>query len=147
MVRIAAVMLAAMLLAAPAHAEMVRKESAHSVPDTVQRLQAAVKERGLMVFTEIDHAAGAKKAGLELRPTVLVIFGSPVSGTPLMQAEQTMGLSLPLKALAWQDAAGKVWLGYDTPKSVAAERGVGDHAAVARIAGALGAITDAVVKP
>ena len=100
-----------------------------------------------MVFTEIDHAAGAKKAGLELRPTVLVIFGSPVSGTPLMQAEQTMGLSLPLKALAWQDGAGKVWLGYDTPKSVADERGVGDHAAVARIAGALGAITDAAVKP
>ena len=140
-------MVAAAFLASTANAEVVRKESPHSVAVTIERIEAVIKERGLAVFNKIDHAAGAKAAGQELRPTVLIIFGSPAVGTPLIQAEQTMGLSLPLKALAWQDAAGKVWLGYDAPASMAAERGVAkDHPVIGRITGALNGITDAAVK-
>jgi uncharacterized protein (DUF302 family) len=87
-------------LAIPAQAELIRKQSPHSVKETVDRLETAIKERGLTVVVRVDHAAAAKKAGLELRPTELIIFGSAAVGTPLMQQEQTMGLSLPIKALA-----------------------------------------------
>jgi uncharacterized protein (DUF302 family) len=131
----------------PANAELVRKESPYPVSETIDRLEAAAKARGLVIFARVDHAAGAKKVGQELRPTVLIVFGSPAAGTPLIQAEQTMGLSLPLKALAWQDAAGKVWLGYDAPAGMAAERGVPrDHPAIGQITKALGGLTDAAIQ-
>lgn len=134
--------------AAPAAAELIRRESPHPVAVTVDRLEAAIKERKLRIFARVDHAAGAKQAGQELRPTVLVIFGSPAVGTPLIQAEQTMGLSLPMRALVWQDAAGKVWIGYDAPAGVAAERGVAkDHPVVARMTTALAALAEAAAKP
>jgi len=84
--------------------------SHHSVKDTIDRLEASLKAKGITVFARIDHAAGAKSVDLPLRPTELIIFGNPKAGTPLMQATQTIGLDLPLKALAWQDASGKVWL-------------------------------------
>lgn len=135
------------LVSIPANAEMIRKESSYPVAETVDRLEAAATARGLTIFARIDHAAGAKKVGQELRPTQLIVFGSPAAGTPLIQAEQTMGLSLPLKALAWQDAAGKVWLGYDVPADVAAERGLPrDHPVVGQITKALSALTDAAIK-
>lgn len=146
MVRLAAPVVA-LVVSLPANAELIRKESPYPVAETIDRLEATAKARGLIVFARIDHAAGAKKVGQQLRPTVLIVFGSPATGTPLIQAEQTMGLSLPLKALAWQDAAGKVWLGYDAPAGVAAERGVArDHKTVGQIAKALGALTDAAIK-
>ena len=136
------------MLAGPASADILRKPSPHPVKETVDRLEAIVKEKGLSIVARVDHAAGAQKVGLELRPTELLIFGSPATGTPLMQAEQTMGLSLPLKVLVWQDADNKVWLGYDTPASVAAERGVAkDHPVLAKVSDALGAFTDAAIKP
>ena len=84
--------------------------SRHSVKDTIDRLEASLKAKGITVFARIDHAAGAKSVDMPLRPTEVLIFGNPKAGTPLMQASQTIGLDLPLKALAWQDAAGKVWL-------------------------------------
>jgi uncharacterized protein (DUF302 family) len=134
-------------LAIPAQAELIRKQSPHSVKETVDRLESAIKDRGLTVVVRVDHAAAAKKAGLELRPTELIIFGSAAVGTPLMQQEQTMGLSLPIKALAWQDATGQVWLGYDAPASMASERGVpGDHPVVQKIGGALKALSDDATK-
>jgi uncharacterized protein (DUF302 family) len=87
--------------------------SAHSVKATIDRLESEVKSKGLTVFARIDHAAGASEVGLPLRPTELLIFGNARGGTPLMQAAQTVGIDLPLKALAWQDADGKVWLSYN----------------------------------
>jgi uncharacterized protein (DUF302 family) len=84
--------------------------SQHSVKDTIDRLEASLKAKGITVFARIDHAAGAKSVDMPLRPTELVIFGNPKAGTPLMQASQTIGLDLPLKALAWEDTDGKVWL-------------------------------------
>jgi uncharacterized protein (DUF302 family) len=78
-------------------------------PKETDRLEAEVKAKGMMVFARIDHAAGAADAGLPLRPTEVLLFGNPKGGTPLMQAVQTVGIDLPLKALVWQDGSGTVW--------------------------------------
>ena len=91
-----------------------------SVEETIDRLAAIITSRGLSIFARIDHAANAGMAGLGLRPTYLIIFGSPKAGTPLMQDDQASGIDLPLKALAWQDEAGKVWLTYNETSWLAA---------------------------
>ena len=94
---------------------LVRVLSALGPRQTMDRLEAAIKDKGLAVFARIDHAEGAKTAGLSLRPTELIIFGNAKGGTPLMQAGQEVGIDLPLKALVYQDADGKVWLAYNDP--------------------------------
>jgi uncharacterized protein (DUF302 family) len=94
---------------------VVRIASALGPRETMDRLEAAVKEKGLMVFARIDHAEGARAAGLSLRPTELIIFGNAKGGTPLMQAGQESGIDLPLKALVYQDAEDRVWLVYNDP--------------------------------
>ena len=93
--------------------------------DTLARLENVIKAKGLTLFARIDHAQGAAEAGLTLRPTLLVIFGNARGGTPLMQAAQTMGIDLPLKALVWEDAARVTWLSYNDPQWLAARHGVG----------------------
>ena len=97
--------------------------SAFGPKDTMDRLEAAVRSKGMTVFARIDHAAGAAEVGLTLRPTELLIFGNARGGTPLMQAKQTIGIDLPLKALVWQDAAGKTWLSYNDPPWVVSRHG------------------------
>src|ERR1700689_4912911 len=97
--------------------------SAHSVAETIERLVAAITPLGMNVFARIDHAAGAASIGMPLRPTLLLLFGTPKGGTPLMQDKQTAGIDLPLKALAWEDADGKVWLSYNDPAWLAARHG------------------------
>src|ERR1700686_1133721 len=109
---------------------------------TMDRLEAEIKSVGMTVFARIDHAAGAASAGLPLRPTELLIFGNAKAGTPLMQADQAIGLDLPLKALVFEDAAGKVWLSYTAPRWLAARNGLG--AAVAPAVDAMAAALDAV---
>ena len=86
---------------------LITLRSAHNPQETMTRLEAEAKARGLAVFARVDHAAGAAAVGLALRPTDLLIFGAAKGGTPLMQAEQTIGIDLPLKALVWQDASGR----------------------------------------
>jgi uncharacterized protein (DUF302 family) len=90
--------------------------SPYSVPDTLARLESILKERGLMIFARVDHSGEAEKAGLKMRPTQLLIFGSPKAGTPLMVATPSVAIDLPLKALAWEDERGRVWLSYNTPE-------------------------------
>jgi uncharacterized protein (DUF302 family) len=102
--------------------------SAHSAKSTIDRLEAEIKAKGMTVFARIDHAAGAKEAGMALRPTDLLIFGNARGGTPLMQAAQTTGIDLPLKALAWEDAAGKVWVSYNEPAWIAGRHGAAEQA-------------------
>jgi len=92
---------------------LITIESSHTVKDTLDRLEAGLAARGIAVFARIDHAAGAASVDMPLRPTELLIFGNAKGGTPLMQAAQSIGLDLPLKALAWRDEAGKVWLTYN----------------------------------
>jgi uncharacterized protein (DUF302 family) len=117
---------AALLAACPALGAdgLVSVKSAHGAKETMDRLESAVKEKGLNVFARIDHAAGAAKVGKKLRATELLIFGNPQGGTPFMECSQTVGIDLPLKALVWQDAAGQVWLGYNDPAYLAQRHGV-----------------------
>ena len=89
--------------------------SPYSVEETVRRLESALQAENLTVFARIDHSGEAAKVGLPMRPTQLIIFGSPKAGTPLMVASPTLAIDLPLKALAWEDAEGNVWLSYNRP--------------------------------
>jgi uncharacterized protein (DUF302 family) len=104
---------------------LVTLASAHSISDTISRFEAALETHGVTVFATIDHAAGAAEAGMPLRPTTLLIFGNARAGTPLMQADQRIGLDLPLKALVWQDSEGKVWITYNEPAWLAARHSLG----------------------
>jgi uncharacterized protein (DUF302 family) len=121
---------------------LITLSSHYSAHDTVERLLAAIAKRNMTGFARIDHAAGAASAGLSLRPTDLVIFGNPQGGTALMQDRQPAGIDLPLKALVWQDADGKVWLSYNDPAWIAQRHGLGavSAGAVEAMAKALGAI-------
>jgi uncharacterized protein (DUF302 family) len=89
--------------------------SLHAPRQTIDRLADAATTRGMTIFARIDHGAGAEAVGMALRPTELILFGNPRAGTLLMQATQTIGIDLPLKALAWQDKAGVTWLGTNDP--------------------------------
>jgi uncharacterized protein (DUF302 family) len=93
----------------------VSKASQHSVPETIQRLSALLKSKGVAIFAVVDHSGEAEKAGLKMRPTQLLVFGNPKGGTPLMVAAPSTAIDLPLKALVWEDADGKVWLSYNSP--------------------------------
>jgi uncharacterized protein (DUF302 family) len=103
---------------------MVDIPSRYSVPESLERLEAILKEKGLTIFARVDHSGEAKKVGLEMRPTQLVIFGSPKGGTPLMVAAPSLAIDLPLKALAWQDEEGKVWLSYNSPEYLQQRHGI-----------------------
>jgi len=106
---------------------LVTVRSQHGPEETMNRLGAAVRAKGLTVFAQIDHAAGAEAVGLPLRPTEVLLFGNPRSGTPLMQSSQTMGIDLPLKVLVWQDEGGITWLSYNDPDWVARRHGLDDQ--------------------
>jgi uncharacterized protein (DUF302 family) len=110
--------------------------------ETMDRLQAEIRAKGMTVFARIDHAAGAAEVGLTLAPTELIIFGNARGGTPLMQASQTAGIDLPLKALVWQDAAGKTWLSYNEPGWIAQRHSVANaDPVVSKMTAALSAIS------
>jgi len=115
---------------------LVSVESRFSVNETIDRLVETVTRAGLRVFARIDHAAGAREVGAALRPTELLIFGHPKGGTPLMQDQQIAGIDLPIKALAWEDEQGKVWLSYNDAHWLAERHGLGEPSrdAVAAIA-------------
>ena len=92
---------------------LVHLSSPHSVLETVARLEAIIREKGLTLFAQIDHSGEAAKVGLKMQPTKLLIFGNAKSGTPLMIASPTIAIDLPLKALVWQDTDDNVWLSYN----------------------------------
>jgi uncharacterized protein (DUF302 family) len=126
---------------------LITLASNHPVRGTMDRLEAALREKGITLFARIDHATGAAKVDMPLRPTEVIIFGNPKAGTPLMQARQTIGIDLPLKMLGWQDAAGKAWLTYNDPAWVARRHGLGSEAeaAVAGLAKALATLAAGAV--
>ena len=108
-------------------AGMVLLPAQGSVADAWTRLEAAVAERGLMVFARIDFAADAAAVGLRLRPTRLLVFGNPRAGTPLLEVAPTAGIDLPLKVLIWEDAQGRVAVGHNSPGWIGARHGVPDE--------------------
>jgi len=122
------------LLAGHANADdgLITTKSRYNVDETLDRLESVVKKKGLTVFARIDHAAGAKKVGQELRPTRLLIFGNPKVGTLLMQSNQVAGIDLPMKALAWEDADGQVWLTINTAGYLAKRHSICDREEVVR---------------
>jgi uncharacterized protein (DUF302 family) len=117
--------------------------SRYSVPDTLARLQSILKKKGIQIFALIDHSGEAEKAGLQMRPTQVLIFGSPKGGTPLMIAAPRLAIDLPLKALAWQDEQGQVWLSYNSPEYLQERHGFPAEL-VKNIAGIAGLIQKAV---
>jgi len=128
---------------------LITLRSSYAPKDTMNRLETEVKAKGLAVFARIDHAAGATEVGLSLQPTELLIFGNAKGGTPLMQAVQTIGIDLPLKALVWQDASGTTWLSYNDPNWLAKRHNLGREgdATVKAMAAALDAMTKAATAP
>ena len=122
--------------------------SPHNVKTTIDRFEAAAKARGLNIFARVDHAAGAQKIGKTLRPTELLIFGNPQGGTPLMECAQTTGIDLPLKVLAWQDAGGSVWLGYNEPRHLLHRHRAGEcQPAADNVTRVLEALSNEALKP
>lgn len=103
---------------------MTTIESHFGPKETLDRLEADVKAKGLTVFARIDHAAGAAAVGMTLLPTAVLIFGNARGGTPLMQASQLIGIDLPLKVLVWQDTSGKTWLSYYDPTVLTTRHGL-----------------------
>src|SRR5580658_8783937 len=105
---------------------LVQVASPYAVDETVKRLESVLGQRGLQVFALIDHSGEAEKVGLKMRPTKLVIFGSPTGGTPVMVAAPTLAIDLPLKALVAEDEKGKVWVSYNSPEFLQQRHGVPD---------------------
>jgi uncharacterized protein (DUF302 family) len=122
---------------------IVDVRSRYPVPETLARLEEILKEKGITVFALIDHSGEAEKAGLKMRPTQLLVFGSPKAGTPLMVAAPRLAIDLPLKALAWQDEKGQVWLSYNAPEYLQQRHGI-PEALVKNIAGIAGLVEQAV---
>ncbi|MDA7087152.1 DUF302 domain-containing protein [Pseudomonas sp. SA3-5] len=112
---VAAILFASISTLCAAADGLIQIKSPYSVKATADKFEALAKQRGLSVFARIDHAAGAVKVGQSLRPTELLIFGSPQAGTPFIECAQTVAIDLPLKALFWEDANAQVWLGYNDP--------------------------------
>ncbi len=132
---------------ARADSGLVTKASPYSVAETIDRLQKVLESKGLTIFARIDHAAGAGKAGLELQPEQVLIFGNPKLGTPLMATSPTVGIDLPQKALSYQDKDGKVWLVYNNPAMLVERHKIsGKDEVITKITGALDNLTNAALK-
>ena len=124
-------------------ADLITKQSAHSVSVTLDRLAAAVESAGAKVFARIDHAKGAASVDMELRPTQMLMFGNPKMGTPAMLQAQSIGLDLPLRVVAYEDADGKVFVAYHAPAELSEEHGIAADAGIlAKMTGALDKLTN-----
>ena len=123
---------------------IIRNASPRSVPETLDRLEGILKAKGVQVFARIDHSGEASKVGLTMPPTQVLVFGNPKAGTPVMLAAPSSAIDLPLKALAWQDSAGQVWLGYTDPRYFARRYGLSDQQVA--LLGVIADLVDATVK-
>jgi len=126
---------------------MIKQESAHDVGTTADRLESILQQKGMTVFNRISHSAGAKKVGLDLRPTEVVIFGNPKVGSPLMQCSQSVAIDLPQKALIWEDKNGKTWVSYNDPSYLKKRHAIeGCEKVLAKISKALANFTKAATQ-
>lgn len=126
---------------------LITKPSKYPVAETLTRLEGVLKSKGMSIFARIDHAAEAEKVGLQMRPTQLLIFGNPRGGTPLMMTSPTTAVDLPLKALAWEDANGKVWLSYNAVSYLRSRHDIhGKDDLIKNLEGALDAMTNKALE-
>jgi uncharacterized protein (DUF302 family) len=123
---------------------LVHLKSPYSVPETVKRLESMLQAKNLTVFARVDHSGEAEKVGLTMRPTQLIVFGSPKAGTPLMVASPTLAIDLPLKALAWEDENGQVWLSYNSPDYLQRRHQIPDE--LVKNIGGVGALLEKAVE-
>lgn len=129
-----------------AASDLITKPSIHSVDVTIDRLVSAVEMVGAKVFARVDHAAGAASIGSELRPTQMLMFGNPKLGTPALQLSQSVGLDLPLRVVAYQDAAGQVFLAYHAPSKLSDTHAIpADAEVLTKMTGALDKLTSKAV--
>ncbi len=144
-----AIVCAVLLSAHAARAEeLLTVKSSRTVMETLDRVEAAAKAGGFFIVARVDHAGAAQGVGLKLRPTALSVFGKPQGGTPLMVCDQRTGIDLPLKALAWQDEAGQVWLGMADPAVLKARYGLPAtcDAPIAAMQGVVRGLLDSATK-
>jgi uncharacterized protein (DUF302 family) len=127
---------------------LVKRQSPYSVAETTERLEAVLKAAGNTIFAHVDHSGGARAAGLELRPTQLLIFGNPKAGTWLMQDAPTMAIDLPMKFLVWQDDRGTVWVAWNSVRYLAARHGLaGKDEALAAAEAAIAGFAQKALAP
>jgi uncharacterized protein (DUF302 family) len=127
---------------------LVHVKSAHDVKTTADRLEKVLEAKGMTLFNRINHAAGAKSVGRQLRPTELVIFGNPKVGSPLMACQQTVGIDLPQKALIWQDKSGQSWFSYNRPAYLKNRHQIeGCDEVIAKVSKALENFAKAATRP
>lgn len=123
---------------------MISKKSHYSVKETLDKLENVLHKKGITIVTRWSHDAGAKKVDIPLRPTELLIFGNPKLGSHFFTSNQTAGIDLPMKALAWKDNKGQVWLTYNDPAYIANRHGINDREeTVKKMTGALNKLTNA----
>jgi uncharacterized protein (DUF302 family) len=134
------------LTSASAGDGLVSKKSGVGVGETLDRLEAVLEKKGITIFPRVSHTAGAADAGVELRPTELLIFGNPKLGSHFFTSRQTAGIDLPMKALAWEDADGQVWLTYNDPQYIADRHGISDREEIVKkMSSALDKMTNAAI--
>lgn len=135
------------LAATGVEAGMLKMESPHDVTTTLDRLEEVLKAKGIDIFIRIDHAAAAKQAGMELWPVEVLLFGNPKLGTPLMKINPEAGFDLPMRALAWQNKEGKVWLGVTNPRDLNQTYALaGGNGTIEKMEAALKTITTEALK-
>ena len=143
------VAVAATLIMSAAGADdgLVSKKSGFGATETLDRLETVLVKKGITVFARVSHTGGAAGAGIALRPTELLIFGNPKLGSHFFTSRQTAGIDLPMKALAWEDADGQVWLTYNDPLFIADRHGIADRGEIVnKMSGALDRMTEAAVN-
>ncbi len=127
---------------------LINMQSPYNVKLTADKLEKVLQAKGMTIFKRIDHSAGAKGVGLKLRPTELIIFGNPKTGTALMRCSQTAAIDLPQKALIWQDRNNQVWLSYNDPSHLTERHGITNcNIVVNKISKTLRDIAQAAIAP
>ena len=122
-------------------------QSSRTPKETMDRVEAILKQKGMTIFARVDHAAGAAKIGTQLRPTELLIFGNPQGGTPLIECSQTVCIDLPLKVLVWRDESGQVWIGFNDLTYIAQRHDASDCAAAAKLGKVIASLVAAAAEP
>ncbi len=131
-------------MASTADNGIVQTPSNHSVEQTVKRLTGILQAKGITLFALVDHCGEAEKVGMKMRPTKLLIFGSPKGGTPVMLAAPSSAIDLPLKVLIWEDSQGKVWVSYNSPEYLAKRHAVPDD--LVKNIGGVGTLVQEMLK-
>jgi uncharacterized protein (DUF302 family) len=126
---------------------LIAVRSPYGAVETMDRFEKIARDSGMNIFARIDHAAGAAKVGLSLRPTQVLVFGNLKGGTPFMECSQTVGIDLPLKLLVWEDATGQVWIGYNEPAWIGHRHGADNCPAIGAISKALANLVDKTIAP